>query len=183
MVLCTDNSTHIQFTLTVKTSHLLTNTHTTYRYKHKSSTVKLFKTLQYLKVLLRFTASLLIDSYGSPNQLALVVLSKTPLQFSQNPDAPYTFANFDKTCTSLHCFTVSGLQLTDVELDERITELEENGGGGNTQNGNVHSYSNASKVPWSVNISDLKYALVLWFTCFYYHKFTMFQQPLPSTRC
>ena len=26
--------------------------------------------------------------------------------------------------------------MTDVELDERVTALEENGGGGNAQNGN-----------------------------------------------
>ena len=29
--------------------------------------------------------------------------------------------------------------MTDVELDERVTALEENGGGGNTQNGNKFS--------------------------------------------
>ena len=28
--------------------------------------------------------------------------------------------------------------MTDVELDERVTALEENGGGGNTQNGSFH---------------------------------------------
>ena len=33
-----------------------------------------------------------------------------------------------------------GLQMTDVELDARVTALEENGGGGNTQNGNEHCY-------------------------------------------
>ena len=30
---------------------------------------------------------------------------------------------------------IAGLQMTDVELDERVTALEENGGG-NIQNGN-----------------------------------------------
>ena len=29
-----------------------------------------------------------------------------------------------------------GLQMTDVELDERVVALEEGGGGGNPQNGN-----------------------------------------------
>ena len=29
-----------------------------------------------------------------------------------------------------------GLQMTDVELDERVAALEEGGGGGNPQNGN-----------------------------------------------
>ena len=32
-------------------------------------------------------------------------------------------------------FSFSGLQMTDVELDERITALEENDGGGNSVNG------------------------------------------------
>ena len=32
--------------------------------------------------------------------------------------------------------------MTDVELDERVTALEENGGGGGTQNGkNISSHS------------------------------------------
>ena len=31
-----------------------------------------------------------------------------------------------------------GLQMTDVELDARVTALEENDGGGNPQNGNKH---------------------------------------------
>ena len=73
--------------------------------------------------------------------------------------------------------------MTDVELEERITELEENSEGGNTQNGNIHSYSNASKVPCSVHLCDLKRIFVLWFTCFYSDKFMMFQQQLPSTQC
>ena len=34
-----------------------------------------------------------------------------------------------------HQFPLSGLQITDVELDARVTALEENGGG-NTDNGN-----------------------------------------------
>ena len=32
-------------------------------------------------------------------------------------------------------FVCQGSQMTDVELDERVTALEENGGGGNTANG------------------------------------------------
>ena len=31
--------------------------------------------------------------------------------------------------------------MTDVELDERVTALEENGGGGSTQNGTKRSHS------------------------------------------
>ena len=34
-----------------------------------------------------------------------------------------------------------GLQMTDVELDERVTALEENNGGGNTENGNKWCHS------------------------------------------
>ena len=33
--------------------------------------------------------------------------------------------------------SISGLQMTDVELDERVTAIEENGGGDNFGNGNV----------------------------------------------
>ena len=36
---------------------------------------------------------------------------------------------------SVICFSISGLQMTDVELDARVTALEENGGGGNSVNG------------------------------------------------
>ena len=36
---------------------------------------------------------------------------------------------------SVICFPLPGLQMTDVELDARVTALEENGGGGNAFNG------------------------------------------------
>ena len=37
--------------------------------------------------------------------------------------------------------------MTDVELDERVTALEENGGGGNIQNGSVYkSCTNSTEV-------------------------------------
>ena len=36
----------------------------------------------------------------------------------------------------IDCLILPGLQMKDVELDERVTTLEENGGGGNSQNGN-----------------------------------------------
>ena len=41
------------------------------------------------------------------------------------------------------CGYLSALQMTDVELDERITALEENGGNGNLQNGKFKPYKNA----------------------------------------
>ena len=41
--------------------------------------------------------------------------------------------------TSLSSSIFTGLQLADVELDERISSLEENGGGGGgSQNGNIN---------------------------------------------
>ena len=44
-----------------------------YRYNHNIFNCHLFKTIQYIKVLLRLTAFLQIDSSGSLNRLALVV--------------------------------------------------------------------------------------------------------------
>ena len=45
---------------------------------------------------------------------------------------------------------ILGLQMTDVELDERVTALEENGGGGNPQNGKLK----VMHVPPRVNLRE-----------------------------
>ena len=54
----------------------------------------------------------------------------------------------DQNFTRITCIYISGLQMTDVELDARVTALEESGGGGNGngQNGKLilefsHNYT------------------------------------------
>ena len=52
--------------------------------------------------------------------------------FFQNFSEDIAFYN---TVSNYQSILLLGLQMTDVELDERVTALEENGGSGDTQNG------------------------------------------------
>ena len=47
----------------------------------------------------------------------------------------FSIQSIPQTIMSVIYFPILALQMTDVELDERVTALEENGGGGNSFNG------------------------------------------------
>ena len=58
--------------------------------------------------------------------------------------------------------------MTDLELDERVTALEENGGGGNPGNGKEKRYVNTDNVqPEFITVFNIS--------------FKLFQTPSPST--
>ena len=51
---------------------------------------------------------------------------------------PYLSKNSERN--KLTCFVYLGLQMTDVELDERVTALEENGGNSENDKANITNF-------------------------------------------
>ena len=64
------------------------------------------------------------------------------MMFHRQQKVSYICVNLLIYFCILFVFFLSGLQMTDVELDERVTVLEENGGGGGSgQNGHLSEIS------------------------------------------